>query len=76
MMRVDGNFRDEDGLIPEGRCNNSNFVYNGIIMAITVGQSKCVYALEECYRLIQKLSEKENQDSTEEQSEENGNDDL
>jgi hypothetical protein len=27
MMRVDGNFRDEDGLIPEGRYINSNCVH-------------------------------------------------
>ncbi|KAI8636708.1 hypothetical protein BD408DRAFT_425739, partial [Parasitella parasitica] len=42
MLRTNGSFHDEDGLIPEG-------------------QSKCVFALEECYRLIQELSNYEDQ---------------
>lgn len=50
-----GVFHDEDGLIPEG--NDFSVHMNRISdLIIFTGQSKCVYALEDCYRLVQELS--------------------
>lgn len=63
MQRENGVFRDEDGFIPEGNIVSlKKKPGNCLKKLITIGQSKCVYALEECYKLIQELSDDSSED--------------
>ncbi|GAN02168.1 conserved fungal protein [Mucor ambiguus] len=68
IKRENGSFHDEDGLIPEGttRCIHTNYG-RGYLLDYT-GQSKCVFALEECYRLIQELSKLDDEDDGDDDS--------
>lgn len=61
MKRENGSFHDEDGLIPEGM-RWINAVCSGDYWFGFSGQSKCVFALEECYKLIQELSKYDDED--------------
>lgn len=56
MKRENGSFHDEDGLIPEGNPYCIRAICGRGYWFGYTGQSKCVFALEECYRLIQELS--------------------
>lgn len=68
MKRENGSFHDEDGLIPEGITHCINASCRRDCWFRFTGQSKCVFALEECYRLIQELSKYDDEDDADEDS--------
>ena len=70
MKRENGSFHDEDGLIPEGITQYSSIsaICSRGYWFSFVGQSKCVFALEECYRLIQELSKYDDEEDADQDS--------
>jgi hypothetical protein len=72
MKRENGVFRDEDGYIPEGNISRQEIGMKAVLKVCVIGQSICVSALEECYKLIQELGEDSSEDEDENESLEEG----